>query len=595
MSVNPSVQKAGTRDVGPLREALKLCGAHLRYAMFFSALVNLAYLAPTLYMLTVYDMALPSGSEVTLTFVTIALTASLLTLVYLDKIRSQILSAASVRLDNVFSARIFRRAMLNAVPGQTVQVNQAMREFDTVRAATTGPAALAMFDAPWIPLYIIVCFYIHPAVGGLALGGSLLLLGLAIWNERSTRYFSDRALQASMESFAAQEAASGSADVVRALGMTDAFVNQFELARARVNLPQMEAAHANGRIGGIIRFLRIFLQSMAIGLGAWLAIEKQITGGAIFAASMLCARALAPIDQIVGQWRNVSQALSAYNAISELIKAQATIHLTSLPAPAPRLVVSQVSVATPARDRLILQGINFSVEGGRVVGVIGASGSGKTTLLQVLANARTPEQGTVRIDGARYEDWDSQKLGRFIGYMPQDCVLFPGSIKDNISRFDRAIGMDTAEVDRRAVAAAQSAGVHQLILSLPGGYDAVVGPRGRGLSVGQQQRIALARALYGDPSVFIFDEPNASVDAEGEQVLVQVIAGLKARGALIIVAAHRLSLIASADLLMVMRGGRLVQFAPREEVLEALRLEQQGPKANSDVPAIAQTARSSLQ
>jgi ATP-binding cassette subfamily C protein len=253
------------------------------------------------------------------------------------------------------------------------------------------------------------------------------------------------------------------------------------------------------------------------------------------------------------------------------------------------LSVSQVSVATPARDRLILQGVNFSVEGGRVVGVIGASGSGKTTLLQVLANARTPEQGTVRIDGARYVDWDSQRLGRHIGYMPQDCVLFPGTIKDNISRFDRAIGLDTAEVDRRAVAAAQSAGVHQLILSLPGGYDAVVGPRGRGLSVGQQQRIALARALYGDPSVFIFDEPNASVDAEGEQVLVQVIAGLRARGALVIVAAHRLSLIATVDLLMVMEGGRLVQFAPREEVLNALKIQQQGPTGKPDVPSVAQS------
>lgn len=575
-------------EPSPVREALKLCGVHLRYALFFSALVNVAYLAPTLYMLGVYDLVVPSGSEVTLVFVTVALSLTLLTLTYLDKIRQRIMAAASMRLDNVFSARLFRRALLQT-GGPQLRLNQQIRDFDLIRAAATGPAAIAMFDAPWIPIYVAVCFYLHPAIGGLALGGSAVLFGLAVWNERITREHAKRALEASSAAYATQEAAGGSADVVRALGMAQAFANRFEAGRTRANLPQMEAAQAQGRIGGVIRFLRLFLQSTALGLGAWLAIHKQISGGAIFAASMLASRALSPIDSIVAQWRTVSQALSAYGQIRTQLSGQEVQAQTLLPPPAPRLLVSQLAVATPARDRLILQGVSLAAEGGQILGVVGPSGAGKTTLMQVLANAASPAQGEVRIDGARYGDWDSQRLGRHIGYVPQDCTLFPGTIKDNISRFDVFAGADGAETDARAVAAARMAGVHEMILGLPGGYDMVLGPRGRGLSAGQQQRIAVARALYGDPVLYVFDEPNSNLDAEGEAALVRVIGQLRARGALVIVAAHRLGLIASADLLAVLRAGRLERFGPRQEVLEALRAAEQPPVAGA-LPSTASLA-----
>jgi ATP-binding cassette subfamily C protein len=580
----------GFVEGGPIREALKLCGQHLRYAMLFSALVNLAYLAPTFYMLIVYDMVVPSSSSSSLFFVTVALALSLVTLTYLDAIRGRILGAAGLRLDRVFASRIFRRSMLDAGGGPQPRVNQLIREFDTIRMAVTGPAALAVFDAPWIPIYIIVCFYLHFAIGALALGGSIVLFGLAVWNERSTRGYSARALEASAASFGAQEAAGGSADVVRAMGMTEAFVGQFEQTRDLANLPQMEAARASGRIGGLIRFLRLFLQSVALGLGAYLAINKQISGGAIFASSMLAARALGPIDQIVAQWRTVSQAISAYGAIRTHLSAEHPSSRTTLPTPRPRLQVTQATVVAPSKDRILLGGVTFAAEGGQVVGVIGVSGAGKTTLMQVLANARIPDQGEVRIDGARYTDWDSERLGKFLGYLPQDCALFPGTVKDNISRFDIAAGADPAKVDEMAVAAAKAAGVHDLILSLPGGYDAKLGPRGRGLSAGQQQRIALARALYGDPILYIFDEPNSNLDSEGEAILIDVITRLRARGALIIVAAHRLSLIASADLLAVVRGGRLERFGPRNDVLESLKQQQ----AQESAPAPARAPLGAL-
>jgi PrtD family type I secretion system ABC transporter len=556
---------------GPLREALTLCGVHLSYALIFSALVNLAYLAPTIYMLQVYDKVVPSGSKPTLILLTLALTATLFVLTYLDRMRSRLLMGASVRLDKAFSARIFRRAMLDAARGSPIKLNQFVRDFDTIRLAATGPAALALFDAPWIPIYVIVCYIVHPAIGALALGGSVVLCLLAVLNERATRELSKVAAASSAAGYASQDSSASGADVVRALGMTDAFVAQFEQARALASNPQMQAARATGRIGGLIRFLRLFLQSAALGLGAWLAISKDISAGAIFASSMLAARALGPIDQIVGQWRALSAAAAAYDDLKDQLALVPAGSQTALPDPEPRIALRQASVLTPAGDRALLANISFEAEGGNVVGVIGPSGAGKSTLLQVLANARAPQHGEARIDGARYADWDPQRLGRFIGYLPQDSVLFPGSIKDNISRFDRWAGAPAEQVDAMAVAAAKAAGVHALILGLPHGYDTLLGPRGRGLSAGQQQRIGLARALYGQPKLYVFDEPNSYADAEGEAALLTVLADLKAAGALVFVAAHRLSLIAAVDQIAVLNNGRLERFGPRVEVLAALR------------------------
>jgi PrtD family type I secretion system ABC transporter len=582
-SSSPSSAK-GSSAKGPLREALGLCGVHLRYAVIFSALVNLAYLAPTIYMLQVYDKVVPSGSKPTLIFLTLALTATLFVLTYLDRIRGRLLMTASVRLDQAFSARIFRRAMQDAAAGSPIRLNQLIRDFDTIRMAVTGPAALALFDAPWIPIYVIVCYIVHPLIGSLALGGAVVLCALAVLNERATRDLSRLGAAASAAGYANQESASAGADVVRALGMTPAFAAQFEQARAAASAPQMLAARTSGRIGGLIRFLRLFLQSAALGAGAWLAISKDISAGAIFASSMLAARALGPIDQIVAQWRVLSSAVTAYDDLREpLSAADEAGARTALPDPRPRLTLQQATVMTPAADRALLLGVSLDLLGGQIVGVIGPSGAGKTTLLQLVANARAAGRGEVRIDGARYADWDPQRLGRFIGYLPQDSALFPGTIKDNISRFDRWAGVDADRVDAMAVEAAKAAEVHELILSLPKGYDTELGPRGRGLSAGQQQRIALARAVYGRPVLYVLDEPNSNADAEGEAALLRLLAELKAGGALVIVAAHRLSLIAAVDQIALLKDGRLERFGPRAEVLAALRGESEASRAPAEV------------
>ena len=573
---------------GPLREALRLCGWHLRFAVLFSAIVNIAYLAPTLYMLQVYDRVVPSGSQPTLLFLTLALAAALFVLTYLDRMRSQILLAAGVRLNEVFAGRIFRGALASAAGGQPIRLNQMVRDFDTIRAVMTGPPILALFDAPWIPIYIVVCFIVHPLIGGLALGGALLLGALAIVNERSTRDLNTRAATAVAVSAAGQDSISTGADVVRALGMSGAFLSQFEAARADVVEPQLEGSRSTGRISALIRFLRLLLQSVALGLGAWLAIEKQISGGAIFASSMLAARALSPIDMIVANWRLLSAGATSYTSVREQLRYEPPSDRTHLPAPKARLSLRQVSVLAPTRERPqpLIDSVGLEAAAGQVIGVVGASGSGKTTLLQVIAGARIPDRGEARLDGARYAEWDPERLGRFIGYLPQDSALFPGSIKDNISRFERWTGVDPELIDRKTLAAARAAEIHDLILTLPQGYETVLGPRGRGLSAGQQQRVALARAAYGEPFLYVLDEPNANVDAEGEMALLRLIARLKGEGAIVVMSVHRASLMGVVDILAQLRGGRLERLGPRDQVLASFHASPGPPAGRTAVDRV---------
>jgi ATP-binding cassette, subfamily C, bacterial exporter for protease/lipase len=446
-----------------------------------------------------------------------------------------------------------------------------------------------VFDAPWIPIYIIVCFIVHPLIGALALVGAVALCLLAVVNERSTWGLNRRAAEAAAISSIGQDSITANADLVRSLGMSSAFLGQFQTARANVVEPQLEGARTNGRAAALIRFLRLLLQSIALGLGAWLAIDKQISAGAIFASSMLAARALSPIDLIVANWRTLSSAVTSYDSIRDQLAPEASGPRTELPAPTARLTVRQLTIVSPLRDRPhpLVEGVSFEAAAGQVVGVIGPSGAGKTTLLQALANARICDGGEVRLDGASYAEWDPERLGRHIGYMPQDCALFPGSMKDNISRFARwGPSSDTADaeaIDRAAIEAARSAGIHDLILTLPQGYDTVLAPRGRGLSAGQQQRVALARAVYGGPFLYVLDEPNSNADADAEAALMRLIGALKARGAIIVMSVHRASLIGVVDLIVQLRGGKLERFGPRDQVLAALQAPATAPVAASEV------------
>jgi ATP-binding cassette subfamily C protein len=556
--------------VEPLAEALKACRTHLIWAAVFSALVNLLYLTPTIYMMQVYDRVVPTGGITTLLLITAVAVFALGTLATLDWLRTRILVRAGLRLDRQLADRILARMI--DLPGKA-SGTQALREFDAVRTAVSGQGVLALFDAPWTPIYLLACFLLHPLIGVLTLVGASILVVLAVMNERDARPRLKRAHDASIEAYAAQQAVAEQAEVVRALGMRRAGIARQVGQRREAADRQADAQFTGGRYTGAIKFLRLLLQSLSLGSAAWLAVDGQLSPGAIIAASVLLTRAVAPIELLVGAWPSLVAARAGWKTLTDLFEGTADVDAptTALPAPRGRLALEALSVRLPGTEQPQVRGVSLNLEPGETLGVVGPSGSGKTTLARAIAGALKPTAGTVRLDGAEYEAREGDDLARFIGYLPQVPSLFAGTIKDNVSRFSGATGTSPAEVDRLAVAAAQAAGAHEMILRLPEGYDTMLGPYGAGLSAGQAQRVALARALYGDPVLLVLDEPNSNLDQDGEAALMAAVRDAAARGAAVVIVAHRAGVLARVDRLLMLNGGTVVAEGPREQVLARMR------------------------
>ncbi len=562
----------------PLGAALRACKRHFQSAFFFSALVNVLYLAPTLYMLQVYDRVMSTGGVMTLIFITIVVVLALGTLTLLDNVRSRLLVRAGLRIDRLLAGEVLGRLISRARAGPGApRVGQAMREFDTFRQTLAGPGMLSLFDAPWTPIYLGFCFILHPLLGLITLLGGVILLTLAILNERSVKPKLQKAGEAAAAAYMAQETAANSAEVVKALGMRNALVARQLTDRTVATDMQAQAAFAGGKYTGAIKFVRLALQSLALGLGAYLAIERQISGGAVIAASVLLSRALQPLEQVVGAWSGVVQGRAAFQTLVDLFtEYPPEAPRTQLPPPKGLVQVEQVSVRIG--EAMILKGVSMSIQPGEVVGLIGPSGAGKTTLARVIAGAVPPDYGIVRLDGADLKDWESDRLAKYVGYLPQDSILFHGTIRDNISRFQAFTGTPAAEIDEKVIVAAQAAGAHEMILRLPKGYDSMLGVGGRGLSSGQSQRIAFARAIYGEPAMIVLDEPNAHLDAEGEGALMRTLLGLKARGAAVLLVAHRTGILNAADKMIVLRDGAIEMFGPRDEVAARLQAQEKGAR-----------------
>lgn len=573
--------KPGTE---PLADAFRACRAHLLIAFGFSALVNVLYLAPTLYMMQVYDRVVPTGGILTLFFVTLVVVFALATLAALDHIRARILVRAGLRVDRLLAGAVLNRVIGSKESG--AKVAQAMRDFDTFRAGLSGQGALAICDLPWTPVYLIICFMLHWTLGLLTLFGGALLFTLALLNERASKPRIEASSKASAKAYLAQETIATQSEVVRALGMRQALINRQLSERSEAISAQSDAQFMGGGFSGAIKFLRLVLQSLALGAGAWLAVEGQISVGAIIAASVLLSRAVQPIELMVGSWNGIVQARGAWDNLIELFASTAGQDRprTLLPKPVGLLSVEGVGVRAPAREQPLLRHVSFVLQPGQSLGIIGPSGAGKTTLARLIAGASEPDAGKIRLDQADYATWHPERLARHIGYLPQDSILFAGTVKENISRFDGALGQSAADIDERTIKAARDAGCHEMILKLPQGYDTPLGPGGRGLSAGQSQRVALARALFGEPCLVVLDEPNSHLDAEGEVALAQALSGLKGRGATVLLIAHRTGVLQSVDQLLVLRDGAVEGLGPRDEIAARLQAGRQAaPRVVSSV------------
>jgi len=574
-------EKAGVETV---TEALKACRAHFAWAAVFSAAVNILYLTPTVYMMQVYDRVVPTGGVTTLILVSVAALLALATLSWLDWIRTRMLIRAGLRLDRLLAPRIMARVI--AMDG-TQSNTQTMREFDNVRTVMSGQGALAILDAPWTPLYLACCFLLHPALGILTLVGGLMLFGLAFLNERDSRPRLTKAIKSNNAAYAAQESLTSQVEVIRALGMQGASTRQQIQQRRQATLQQADAQFGGGRYTSLIKMVRLVLQSASLGTAALLVVRGEISPGSIIAASVLLSRAVAPVEQLVGVWPSLIQARTSWSGLIDLFTQSVDVERvrTALPDPVGRVSLEGVTVRLPGTSKVQLKGVNLAVGPGQTVGVIGPSGSGKTTLSRVLAGALKPTLGVARLDGSEYDARDPDERARHIGYLPQSPSLFAGTIKDNISRFSTSMGVPLDEVDRATVAAAKAAGAHDLIQSLADGYDTLLGSNGAGLSAGQAQRIALARALYGDPVLLVLDEPNSNLDQEGEAALLKAVAAAARRGAAVVIVAHRAGVLANVDRLIMMRDGSVQGDGPRDVMLARMRASASRP--NSGAPAVS--------
>ena len=562
----------------PLADALSQCRRHFAAAAIFSLLINVLYLAPTIYMLQVYDRVVPTGGKTTLLFVTLALALALFALSGLDMVRQRLLVRASERIDALLAPRILNQMMSTETAGTA----QAMRDFDAIRQTIGTPVIAAMFDAPWTPVFLLVAFLLHYWIGLMAIVSAVLLVTLAWKNQQATQARMETASTAMASALNAQQAAAIQGTAVRGLGMTGAMVER-QLDSRRIALASMVDAQLVGsKLTATSKFFRMFVQSAALGLGALLAIAGDISAGAIIASSILLSRALQPIESIIGGWSSLATARAAVHRLTNVLENLGGERVyTALPAPKGQIEVEGVGVRGPD-GRGILMGISLRAQPGKILGIIGPNGSGKSTLGKVLVGAIQPTIGAVRLDSARFTDWDPTVLGAHLGYMPQEPSLFEGTIKENISRFARpATAQEAKQVDEAVVAAATEAGVHELILQLPHAYESRLGLMGAGLSLGQAQRIALARALYGAPTVLVLDEPNAFLDQSGEGALIGALTRARARNATVIVIAHRRSIVDVADELLLLEDGKPKVMGPASAVIRRLAAPQKPGTENA--------------
>jgi PrtD family type I secretion system ABC transporter len=568
---------------GELAQALGKSKAAIKAVGWISCAINVLMLAGPLFMLQVYDRVIPSNSLETLAVLTLLTTLIYALIGWLERDRSRIIVRTGIEIDQRIGNRIFEASLKTSLSGQQSSV-QALRELDTLRNFVSGPAPMTFFDIWWTPVYLLVIFATHWLLGMAALAGTALLLALAWASEAQTRAPMTEAGKAAARSITLAETGQRNAEAIAAMGMLAAYRARWQVANQEALAWQVFASDRLGTLSAASKTLRLLMQSLLLALGAALSLKGEISAGAIIAGTIIFGRALAPVEQVITHWKSSLKAIESYRKLEALLKASPPAERkTSLPRPKGHLTVSGIRVATPETRQLILSNLNFDVAPGQLLAVIGPSASGKSTLARTLVGLWKPFAGTITLDQTRLEQWDSDDLGRHIGYLPQDVELFSGTVRENIARFR------TDASDEAVVEAARAAHAEELILGLPKGYETELGAFGTHLSAGQRQRIGLARALFNNPSLVVLDEPNANLDRVGDAALAAAIDGMRERNQAIVLISHRVQAIGKADTLLYIERGMQRAFGPRAEVMK-LFMQNGAPQPSPSSPAASAQA-----
>ena len=545
----------------------------------FSGLMNLLMLASPLYMMQVYDRVLTSGHKETLLYLTLIVATALLLLALLDCMRTWMLS----RLGGWLAADLGRDLAATGIAARlqgAASGSQPVRDLRQVQSFLGGQGLTPVFDVPWSPVFLVILWCLHPWLGLLGLGAAVILGALSVLNELVTRSALKRANALQVSGFDTLEAYARNAEAVRAMGMMAALTRRFAAQDAEALKFQQAAAERGGVLLGISKFVRLGSQMAVLGLGALLVLDGVMTSGGMIAGSILLGRALAPVEQMIGAWKNLVAARASYKRLQALLRTVTPVPAAmALPAPEGRLSVEGLVWRPDPKAPPVLKGVSFAVEPGQLIGIIGPSGAGKSTLCQLLVGVRTPSGGAVRLDGAELHRRNPADVGPYLGYLPQDIELFPGTVAENVAR----MGDPDAE---QVVNAAKLAGVHDLVLRLPAGYDTKLGDRGDGLSAGQRQRVGLARAVYGSPKLVVLDEPYSNLDHAGDEALQEALRTLKASGCTVLVVAHRARDLAQADAVLVLNDGTVQSFGPKEQVFGDKTAVQPARAGLASVPAM---------
>lgn len=571
------------RTLTPLNAAVRTVRPAVLIAAFFSLFINLLALVSPLYMLQLYDRVLSSRNEMTLLFLT-AITIFLFVIYgLLEGLRSRILVRAGIKFERNIRPKLFSTVLSGVLGQQTSSAEvQMFRDVDSIREFTTGAGLIAFCDAPWVPVFVFACFVLHPWFGFLAIAAGIILFLLAIANEIATKAALSRATQASIAAQADINSNMRNAEVMRAMGMTAGLQRRWSVRRNDQIGWQALASDRGSAIMASIKFFRQVVQTLILGLGAYLAIHGEISPGSMIAASILVGRALAPIEQAVGSWKSFVTMRGAWGRVQQMFRAVGALpERMKLPRPTGRVDFENVTMGAPGSQIPILRNVSVQIKAGEAVAIIGPSAAGKSTFVRALVGVWPAAAGKVRFDGADIRHWEPDDLGQHIGYLPQDVELFSGKVSENIARFG---DVD----DEQVIAAAQIAGVHDLIQQLPNGYNTQIGEGGAALSGGQRQRIALARAVYKQPPYIVLDEPNANLDSAGEAELLACIKRLKEFNSTVVFVTHKTNMLACADKILLLSEGMVQAFGDRDEILAKI---YGGPRVVAPAPQPAVQAQ----